>query len=315
LWPSDRLGVLTELWTGLGGKLADRVAAALFSPSLVFWAVGALAWLASRGGPDTWPAGVREFARRVTAAQTGLRVTVVLAAIAVLILTSRLVGWLTPPALRLMEGYWPSAVAPLRRRLVGRFERRRKNDTERWRGLQRPAEELDATELAELLRLDRRLRRLPLLAQQLMPTRLGNILRASETRPARKYGLDPVVCWPQLWLLLPDTVRGEVSLARARLDSAVATVLWGGLILLWTGWSRWTLLLAVVVAVSGYLAALREAAAFGDLVEAAWDLHRAELYRAVRWPLPGNPAEEYRAGRALTSYLRRGARGTAPTFS
>jgi hypothetical protein len=32
--------------------------------------------------------------------------------------------------------------------------------------------------------------------------------------------------------------------------------------------------------------AVRAAALFDDLVEAAWDLYRADLYRAVRWPLP-----------------------------
>jgi len=307
--------MLTQLWTGLGGKLADRLAAALFSPSLLFWAAGAVAWLIHQGGPASWPGSLRALTERASGAPVQLQVAAVLVALGVLLLTGQLVDWLIMPALRLMEGYWPAAWTRLRGLLVDRIAGRREAATARWRALQRSTDDLTAAELAELLQLDRRLRRLPLLAQQLMPTRLGNTLRASETRPARKYGLDPVACWPQLWLLLPDVVRGELADARARLDRAAATVLWGLLIVVWTWWSPWALVAAAAVAAGGYLAAVRAAATFGDLVEAAWDLYRSELYRAVRWPLPDNPAEEYREGRALTSYLRRGARGTTPTFA
>jgi hypothetical protein len=305
--------MLTELWTGLGGKLADRLVAALFSPSLLFWAAGAVAWVSHEGGLASWPG--RALAVRGTGAPVELQVAAIVVALGVLLLTGQLVDWLTMPALRLMEGYWPAACAGLHRLLVDRIARRQEAATARWRALQRSTDNLTASERAELLRLERHLRRLPLLAQQLMPTRLGNTLRASEARPARKYGLDPVVCWPHLWLLLPDIVQGQLADARTRLDRAAATVLWGLLIVVWTWWSPWALVAAAAVTAGGYLAAVRAAATFGDLVEAAWDLYRPELYRAVRWPLPDNPAEEYREGRALTSYLRRGARGTTPTFA
>jgi hypothetical protein len=54
---------------------------------------------------------------------------------------------------------------------------------------------------------------------------------------------------------------------------------------------------------------------FGDLIEAAYDLHRTLVYRQLRWPLPGNPAEEQATGAALTSYLRRGSDATGPAFT
>jgi hypothetical protein len=305
--------VLTELWTGVGAKLTDRVATVLFSPAFAFWVAGLLAWLSRRGGPRSWPGAVADLSRRAEG-PIELQILGVVAVLVLLLLTGRLVDWFVPVTLRLLEGYWPGVAAPVRRRLAGRVARRRQADHAKWNAMQQPQAEPDPDGTAELVRLDRRLRRVPLLTQQIMPTRLGNVLRASESRPARKYGIDPVVCWPHLWVLLPDVVRGEVSAARARLDAATATVLWGALIAVWAIWSWWAVPVALIVAVSGYVAAVRAAAVFGDLVEAAWDLYRAEVYRALRWPLPKNPAEEYTAGRNLTRYLRRGGRGTSPTF-
>ena len=60
-----------------------------------------------------------------------------------------------------------------------------------------------------------------------MPTSIGNILRAAERRPADKYGLDAIIVWPRLWLLLPEATRTELRAAYGSLDLATATVIWG----------------------------------------------------------------------------------------
>lgn len=61
---------------------------------------------------------------------------------------------------------------------------------------------------------------------RLMPTKLGNILRAAESRPYDKYGLDAVICWSRLWLLLPDGVKKELQEARSNLNTAARFWLW-----------------------------------------------------------------------------------------
>lgn len=59
---------------------------------------------------------------------------------------------------------------------------------------------------------------------------------------------------------------------------------------------------------------LDSAAIYGDLLEAAFDLHRTALYTSLRLPLPKNPTEEQQTGRALTDYLWRGFTEPEPTF-
>jgi hypothetical protein len=54
---------------------------------------------------------------------------------------------------------------------------------------------------------------------------------------------------------------------------------------------------------------------FGDLIEAAYDLHRTALYHRLRWPLPADPEQEHSHGQQLTAYLWRGSHAPAPTFT
>ena len=38
------------------------------------------------------------------------------------------------------------------------------------------------------------------------------------------------------------------------------------------------------------------------------------FYKALRWPLPKNPAEEHKIGQELTKYLWRGSNQNSPNF-
>jgi hypothetical protein len=53
---------------------------------------------------------------------------------------------------------------------------------------------------------------------------------------------------------------------------------------------------------------------YGDLVGAAFDLHRWKLYQALKWPAPASPADEHAAGAALTEYIWRGSDDETPKF-
>jgi len=126
-----------------------------------------------------------------------------------------------------------------------------------------------------------------------MPTRLGDILRAAEYRPNFKYGLDAVICWYALWLLLPDSVKTELVQARTVLDNAARGWLWGALFLVWTPWSWWAIPVGVLIpALTYYAGILGAAALFGELMVTAYDLYRFKLYDSLHLPRPTSLALE-----------------------
>ena len=59
---------------------------------------------------------------------------------------------------------------------------------------------------------------------------------------------------------------------------------------------------------------LTTAMVYGDVIEAAFDLHRWKLYEALRWPTPTTPADERATGAKLTQYIWRGSDDDTPVF-
>jgi hypothetical protein len=129
-----------------------------------------------------------------------------------------------------------------------------------------------------------------------------------------KYGLDVVVCFPRLWLLLPTEVKGELSDARSRLNGMVRVWIWAVLFVGWGFWSWWAVPVGLGAAWFAYGWLLDAAAVYGDLLESVFDLYRTLLYRSLRLGLPRNPTEELISGKALTDYLWRGFVEPEPTF-
>jgi hypothetical protein len=302
-----------KFWESVGGRLADRFGAT-GAPALLFWVGGLLAWAHAHDG---WRPITDAFGRLER--QSAIVQLAVLGGVLTGVLTSALVlTWLTGPALRALEGYLPWPTGAPRRALIRReLGRAARLD---W-SLQDLLATIDAgqatsEQLARFQRLHRQRRDLPSRPERFMPTRLGNILRASESRPVDKYGLDPVAVWPHLWLVLPDTARAELVAARAGLDRAVAGVLWGTLFIAFSGWSIWALPAgASVAAIAGLSLLPSRARAFGGLFEAAVDVYRSDLYRKLRWPLPTNPRSERDSGHLVTRYLVRGMDATEPVFT
>jgi hypothetical protein len=312
--------VLDEYWGGMAGKFADRWFTALFSPAFALWAALGLAYFASRSQPTVdrhgWLGAIRIWSRQITGLPVVVQVALVIVPLMILLATGALIRFASLHVVRLLEGYWWPVLAGPRQFLRGRLSGRCDKELGRLSQLAAmPPADLTPEMLAERSRLERRRWRIPADPKYRMPTRLGNGMRAAELRPWTRYGLDPVVCWPRLWLVLPDVSRQDISAARARLYLSAQA--WTCAVLACAGviWSWWALPLGIAAAaVIYYWPILGTARAYCDLVGAAYDVHRRLLYDALKWPHPANPAEERALGTRLTLYLRAGSRDTAPTF-
>jgi hypothetical protein len=305
--------VISKFLEGLGEKLAERWIATLFTPALAFWLGGLLAYTSNPFRTlDNWlfgqPLSYLETLEKWFGQQsTSTQVLLIVGILFIVTLSAVVVQSMQLPTLRFLEGYgWPPF---LRRWRITAYRHKTEKDEARFTKLKEKGEQhWSPEELDEFIRVDLRLMRYPGDPNQLMPTQLGNILRAAETRPNDKYGLDAVICWPRLWLLLPDTVRNELTEARTALDIAVNTWLWGLLFSIWSVWQLWAIVLSLLVMGFAYRWALRAAEVYGTVIEATFDLYRKELYKALDRPLPpaGDPEHEIEAGEEITQFLWRG---------
>ena len=202
---------------------------------------------------------------------------------------------------RLFEGYWtwgPPARWLARRRSNGHLRRLQRLEDRRRRAAeddrQSEAASLEAAQHAAYPPLKH--------ANRIMPTRLGNILRASELYPFDRYGMDSVVIWPRLWPLLPAEQAARVEEHKLSLDlMLLLSLLLGLFALVWcpvlaVTTNRWDLVLfcaaAWPLAWLIYLNALQAARAYAEQVNATFDLYRFALIDAIGLTQPTDGASE-----------------------
>jgi hypothetical protein len=221
------------------------------------------------------------------------------------------------PLIRVLEGYWgespPGRLLAAPGKAFHRWRRDRLDYRQRRQGATRGAVTGSARQAARQQAVReqaaRRLRTYPPRAATL-PTRLGNVLRAAEHRAGSRYGLEATVAWPRLYPLLGDKLTGVLDDLRDQLDLAarfcvafaLATVLSVGCL---AGHGWWLAVAAGTYfgALLCYQAAVSAAAAYGEAVETAFDLHRFDLLKALHLPLPADLAGERAANQRLSRFL------------
>jgi hypothetical protein len=309
-----------KFWESVAGSLSDRWAA-VAGPAIVFWVGVVAAWLYHQRSLDPLTTATGWLDKQTIGGQ----VLVLVGVLAVVAASAMLVERATTPMLRWLEGYWPPGLGWLRSRGADWQRRRATKDAQKmqtlWAELDDrplPAGSTDsttpklsvgerATARQRLSSLEARTHQRPADSIQMMPSRIGNILRAAETRPRDRYGLDPIIVWPRLWLVLPDTARSEVAAARTALDGSVAAVIWALLFCLATPLAWWALPVGLAIAAVTWLWWIpARASTYGDLMESCFDLYRKDLYTHLRLPAPTSSATETAHGDSLTNYLWRG---------
>ncbi|HEX4729745.1 MAG TPA: hypothetical protein VH299_00660 [Solirubrobacterales bacterium] len=148
----------------------------------------------------------------------------------------------------------------------------------------------------------------PWQANEVMPTRLGNAIRAFESYPFKTYGLDGPPNWARVEALITENEKEAITEALTTfafwlnisvLAPAAATYISVGV----TAGSHSStgatvILVAVTLAVGialswgAYCAAVGAAIRWGVGVRAAYDLHRLELYVQLGLKRPRTAAEE-----------------------
>jgi hypothetical protein len=299
--------MLDKFWETLGSDLAQRWLEYLFGPAFLFW-VGGL-------GLYIWQHGWQTVLVSIQGWNTVQQVTALIAALLLLVFSSLAMQAVHFPILRLLEGYWPWPLNFLERGIVDLRKKGFEGHYSRLRQLKGKKEALSVAEQDELAWLEMWAHRNPASVRDLLPTGLGNLLRASEHTSETKYGLEAVVCWPRLWSLLPSPEQENLVSARAALNRQAELCLWGAFFFLWTILTPWAALIALVWMILAYGVAVQIASAYGDLLEAAFDLHRLDLYDALAWPRPRNSVEEKAAGSRLSEFLWRGTLDKKVTYS
>jgi hypothetical protein len=237
---------------------------------LIAFVAGICAVLVSAAG---WTKSKDWWAELGGAGQTALVITVLLATV----VASQVLSTMRMSLIQIYEGYWPRVVGVdwLKDQLTKRHMRHQQN-----RRPERP--DLFLT--------------YPRSEADVLPTRLGNILRAAEEH-AQRYGIrDPVAAWTRLYVVLPDSFVQSFAAAAANLETAVtisslgavfavAGGVLGATLLPWYGAAAcvWA---GALVAVLGYRAAVRAAFPYAQLVRTAFDVHRFALLEAMRLRLP-----------------------------
>ncbi len=299
----------TKFLESLGGKLAEQWAASLLTPAFVFWLGGLAAWIQKFG----WDGLQQWFTKLVEP----LQIAILIGSLLLVAASAFAIQRFDLAVLRFFEGYWPAWMAPLRRWLIKRQRAFFNRLDQKWQDLAAKRDQkgqLTAEELDEFVAIDWQLRLMPSQPERLMPTKLGNLLRAAESHPTDKYGLDAIICWSRLWLVLPEATRKELQEARSDLNTAARVWLWGVLFLVWTVWAWWAIPVTVFVSLFAHQWMLDAAATYGDLLESTFDLYRINLYKSLHFPLPVNPAEERELGQQVTEYLWRGSQRNKPEF-
>ena len=294
--------MLDKFFDHFGEELSGAWLQALFKPSFFFWAGGFAAW-AFGGGQ--WPA--------VVAFVMGLPpseyLAILIGAFVLIHASESAASVIDLPLTRFLEGYWPTFMEPVRRWRVGVWSKVYAKHGQEFQVLQMKKEKgaLTFIESERLNFVDCEVLRFPGDLQDVMPTLFGNRLRAAERKSGERYGLDAVVCWPRMWLLMPEGAKAEIQQARASLSKGIAAWFWTAAFLGWTICAWWAVPVSLVGMLVSYRFMISAAEVYGELIESAFDVYRPLLYGALRWAPPASASAEKTTGEALTKYLWRGS--------
>ena len=148
----------------------------------------------------------------------------------------------------------------------------------------------------------------------LLPTRVGNAIRAFERHSNVRWGLDGITVWPRIEGLLSDDDRlfldGAATNFYVFINGATGAVIVGICLIVDEAMNApephshwWLYALPFAAAYVLYRAAIGAAATWGDAVRASIDLHRLDLYEKLGVRRPLSFSDERELGIAVSQLL------------
>jgi hypothetical protein len=308
---------VVDIGTGIATSIGRYFSVVSFIPSAIYVLyVYLLIASGSWHHPPDWDAAV------VSLGHLGLT------GIAALVLSSVALGLLIHPIqfalVQFFEGYWGTWPVPqvLRRQRIVRYQERFQklktkkrtphNLEARWRLAGYEPTSLSLVPVhSEFEEADRVLSSFPKKIDEVMPTRLGNVLRRTESETGSQYGLDALQAVQHLLLIAPAAHVDYVNDQRSQLDLAVRMTFMSAVAvvttLLFLCMDRFWTLLAIVpygLTYLSYRGSVVAATHYAAAIDVLVNLNRFALYQQLHLPVPANAAEEKAMNEALAEVLR-----------
>jgi hypothetical protein len=216
--------------------------------------------------------------------------------------------------IRLFEGYWPKIFYPFE--VIGlRIQKNTFIDIQNEED--KEVEEINNGDNEKIKEINSKYQLKRILYypdyERILPTGLGNILRAAEDFVKTKYGLDAIITWTRLYILLPDSVKTLLNDQRMKLDMStrLSFIFLLSTIISSIFFVKISLLSLIPIAtfillVISYQGSKQVAYGYGQLIHTAYDLYRFDLLKQLKIPLPKNIEEEKKKGQEISGFLASG---------
>lgn len=152
-----------------------------------------------------------------------------------------------------------------------------------------------------------------------LPTELGNVIRAFEMHPRERYGLDGIAIWPCIEAILSEEERPQIDEVTTDvafwLNGLFLVSVFGSLLFAERLWHRPGGPISTIGVEIGVVAGVAVICAFmyrqlinaairwGEPVRAAFDVHRLDLFDRLGVRRPSKRDEDVEIGRAITRML------------
>ena len=146
---------------------------------------------------------------------------------------------------------------------------------------------------------------------EVLPTMLGNVLRAAERRAGERYYLPTVETLARVCEHLSERLGAAYDAAVNALDAAAMMTIStaaAAVVSMAAFYDdpglRWVPIALVVTSALSYRGAVVAAAQYGTFMDIAYDFHRFDLIKALHLDLPANTEEERTLGKELEKFWK-----------